>query len=236
MKTISSFSVTARGTGGSLPFFNSPAFVRVAPLTASYAATAKRTLQIPVAQERGSAVTPSLPNTGPQPPTGNVNASGSQTSSWDGTTISPGGNANTESTCMDNSPVLGCETFTLTVNGTQSDWAGKKVQVLLTWTSITNEYDIYVHKGSNAGPLVTSAVQGPGLTNQVVFIDASNLTTDAAHPTTVFTVHVVYDTTPASATDEYHGSATPVPITTTTITAAPQDTGPKIGFENFEPP
>jgi hypothetical protein len=236
MKKTSSASITARVTLGAVLLLSGIALLCVAPLTNSYAANANRTPRIPVAQKRGSVVTPSLPNTGPQPPSGNVNASGSQTSSWDGTTVSPGGNQNTESTCMDNSPVLGCETFTLTVSGTQSDWAGKKVQVLLTWTSITNEYDIYVHKGSNAGPLVTSAVQGPGLTNQVVFIDASNLTTDSAHPTTVFTVHVVYDTTPASATDEYHGSATPVPITTTAITAAPQDTGPKIGFENFEPP
>ena len=227
MKKTSSASITARVTLGAVLLLSGIALICVAPLTSSYGAKAKRNLRIPVAQKRGSVVTPSLPNTGPQPPTGNVNASGSQTASWDGTTISPGGNANTESTCMDNSPVFGCETFTLTVNGTQSDWAGKKVQVLLTWTSITNEYDLYVHKGSNAGPLITSAVQGPALTTQFVYIDASNLTTDALHPTTVFTVHVVYDTTPDSATDEYHGSATAVPLTATSITAAPQDTGPE---------
>ena len=192
--------------------------------------------QTGVSQQTKRKTAPALPNTGPQPPAGAVNASGTQTANWDGTTVSPGGNSNTESTCMDNSPVLGCETFTLTVNGTQADWAGKKVQVLLTWTSISNEYDIYIHKGSNAGPLITSAIQGPGLTNQVAFIDASNLTTDSTHPTTVFTVHVVYDTTPDSATDEYHGAATPVSTATTSITAAPQDTGPKIGFENFEAP
>jgi hypothetical protein len=233
MKT-SSASITARVTFGAVLFLSGIAFC-VAPLSGSYAAKAKRDAQTSL-PPKPVVIGAALPNTGPTPATGTVNASGTQTASWDGTTISVGGNSNTESTCMDNSSVLGCETFTLTVNGTQSDWAGKKVQVLLTWTSITNEYDLYVHKGSNAGPLVTSAIQGPGLTNQVVFIDASNLTTDATHPTTVFTVHVVYDTTPDSATDEYHGSATPVSTTTTSISAAPQDTGPKIGFENFEAP
>src|SRR6202035_197806 len=107
---------------------------------------------------------------------------------------------------------------------------------LLTWTNIANEYDIHIHKGSKAGPLLTSAYQGPGLTNQVAYIDPSNLPTSGVNPTTVFTVHVAYDTTPASAADEYHGSATAVPLTATSIAPAPQDTGPKIGFENFEAP
>jgi hypothetical protein len=234
MKT-SSASITARVTLGAVLLLSGIALLCVAPLSGSYAANAKRDARTSL-RPKPAVIGPALPNTGPTPATGTVNASGSQTANWDGTTISPGGNANTESTCMDNSSVFGCETFTLTVNGTQSDWAGKKVQVLLTWTSVTNEYDLYIHKGSNAGPLITSAVQGPALVNQVAYIDASNLTTDALHPTTVFTIHVVYDTTPDSATDEYHGSATPVPLTATSIAAAPQDTGPKVGFENFEPP
>src|SRR5438132_2881414 len=144
MKKTHSFT-TARVTLGTLFFLASIALVCVVPLTGSSAENAKRKVRSAVRQQAVVA-TPNLPNTGPTPASGTVNASGSQTASWDGTTISPGGNVNTESTCMDNSPVLGCETFTLTVNGTQSDWAGKKVQVLLTWTSITNEYDLYVHK------------------------------------------------------------------------------------------
>ncbi len=207
-----------------------------ATLDRSYASNVKRTSRSTAKSLSDGGTAPSLPNTGPTPASGSVNASGTQTASWNGTTISLGGNSNTDTTCMDNSPVLGCETFTLTVNGTQADWAGKKVQVLLTWTNLSNEYDIWIHKGSNAGPIVTSAIQGPGLTNQVAYIDASNLTTDAGNPTTVFTVHVAYDTTPASAADEYHGSATAVPIAATSIAAAPQDTGPKVGFENFEAP
>jgi hypothetical protein len=236
MKTNSSVSTTARVTFGAVLLLSGIGLLCL-PLTGSNAATkAKRNLRTTLVQTERGIATAALPNTGPTPATGTVNASGSQTSSWDGTTISPGGNQNTDSTCMDNSPVFGCETFTLTVIGTQADWAGKKVQVLLTWTNIANEYDIHIHKGSNAGPLITSAFQGPALTNQVAYIDPSNLPTSGVNPTTVFTVHVAYDTTPASVADEYHGTAIPVPTTATSIQAAPQDTGPKVGFENFEAP
>src|SRR5947209_9862748 len=132
---------------------------------------------------------------------------------------------------MENSAAFGCETFTVTVNGTPADWNGKKIQVLLTWGNLSNEYDIYIHKGSNAGPLVTSAIQGPALTNQVAYIDP------AANGTGVFTVHVVYDITPASATDPYHGSLT---VQSTAaggpggLVPAPADAGPAVGYENFE--
>lgn len=237
MKKTSSVSITARVTLGAVLSLSGVALLCLIPTSGSYGARMKRDSRTTVRQRSTSVISPAaLPNTGPTPASGSVNASGSQTASWDGTTISPGGNQNTDTTCMDNSSVFGCETFTLTVNGTQADWAGKKVQVLLTWTSVANEYDIWIHKGSNAGPVVTSAFQGPGLLYQVAYIDASNLTTDSLHPTTVFTVHVAYDTTPASATDPYHGSASPVSTSAVSIAAAPQDTGPKIGFENFEAP
>jgi hypothetical protein len=112
------------------------------------------------------------------------------------------------------------------------------VQVQLNWQSSANEYDIYIHQGANtnnsgtganSGPLVTSAMNGPGLTNQTAFIDV------AQWGTGVFTVHVVYDTTPV-LTDAYQGIATAVPETPAAPPPAPQDTGPKIGYENFEAP
>jgi hypothetical protein len=227
---------TARVTSGTLFVLASIGLVCVMPFTNSSAVSAKHNARSAVRPQTVTITPNAPPNSGPTPASGTVNATNTQTASWDGTTISPGGNQNTDTTCMDNSPVLGCETFTLTVIGTQADWAGKKVQVLLTWTSIANEYDIWIHKGSNSGPIVTSAFQGPGLTNQVAYIDASNLPTTGVNPSTVFTVHVAYDTTPASATDPYHGSATAVPLTAASIDAAPQDTGPKVGFENFEAP
>jgi hypothetical protein len=158
---------------------------------------------------------------------GGISASDTKAVTWDGTTISPGGVVNNESLCTDG---VNCETFTLTVKGTKADWAGKRVQVLLTWQSSTNEYDLYIHKGSNSGALVTSAVAGPGLTRQVAYIDPAHSGTG------VFTLHVAYDTTPASAADEYHGAVSAVPETPTPPPPAPQDTGPKIGYENFEAP
>jgi hypothetical protein len=170
-------------------------------------------------------VIPTFTTRAQNPASGTVNATGTQTATWVGTTISPGG-VIMESECVDG---VNCETFTLTIAGTPADWAGKKVQVLLTWVSGANEYDIYIHKDSNAGTLITSATNGPGQSFQIAYIDP------AISGTGVFTVHVAYDTTPTSATDQYHGAAgiaAPPPPPP----RAPQDTGPKIGFENFTVP
>jgi Dockerin type I domain len=173
----------------------------------------------------------------PTPSSGTVGPSPSGPSAtWNqGAPTTPGGNVNMESSCIEN---VTCETFTLTVSGTQSDWAGQRVQVQLNWQSSANEYDIYIHQGANintsgmganSGALVTSAMNGPGLTNQTAFIDVSQWGTG------IFTVHAVYDTTPV-ATDVYQGTATAVPETPAPPPPAPQDTGPKIGYENFEAP
>jgi hypothetical protein len=160
-------------------------------------------------------------------------APGGPTATWQGTATAPGGGVNTEAACIDG---VNCEVFTLTVTGTPTNWAGQKVQVQLNWSSSGNEYDIYIHQGANnnssgacSGPLVNSAMNGPGLTNQTSFIDVSQWGTG------VFTVHVVYDTTPV-VTDHYTGTASAVPITPAPPPPAPQDTGPKIGYENFEAP
>jgi hypothetical protein len=140
-----------------------------------------------------------------------------------------------ESSCVEN---VTCETFTLTITGTPANWAGQRVQVRLSWGNSANEYDIYIHQGANtntsgmganSGTLVTSAANGPGLTNQTAFIDVSQFGTG------VFTIHVASDLTPV-ATDTYSGTATAIPQTPAPPPAAPQDTGPKIGYENFEAP
>lgn len=152
---------------------------------------------------------------------------------WTGTTVSPGGNT-AESSCMDSGPAQSCETYTLTVGGAPADWAGKKVQVLLTWQVPANEYDIYIHKGSNSGTLVTSATQGPGQTTQIATIDPSSAGTGT------FTIHVAYDTTPASAADEYVGNVSVQTSTSPNAFVPPApvavDPGPAIGYENFEAP
>jgi hypothetical protein len=162
------------------------------------------------------------------PPAGTVGPSpGGPSATWQGTATAPGGGVNTEASCID---TVNCEVFTLTVNGTVANWAGQKVRVQLTWASSLNEYDIWIHQGgSTNGPLVTSAMSGPGLTSQTAYIDP------ATAGTGTFTIHVVYDTTP-NVTDHYTGTATAVPLTPAPPPPAPQDTGPKVGYENFIAP
>jgi len=132
------------------------------------------------------------------------------------------GGVTSEDTCVEG---VNCETFTFAVLGTQSDWiaANERVQVRLSWQNSANEYDIYLHKGANSsGPLVTSSIQGPGLTHQTAFIDVAQFGTG------VFTVHVAYDVTATSAVDPYRGAVSAVPQTFPTAPAATQDTGPKL--------
>jgi hypothetical protein len=174
---------------------------------------------------RARAQNPSSGTVGPSP--------GGPSAAWDQMIITPGGGVNTEAACVDPpTPGANCEVFTLTVNGTPAAWAGQKVRVQLTWQSSGNEYDIWIHKGgSTSGPLVTSAMSGPGLTSQTAYIDPA----DPAAGTGTFTIHIVPDTTPV-VTDHYHGTATAVPLTPVPPPPAPQDAGPKIGYENFIAP
>src|ERR1041384_6872845 len=161
------------------------------------------------------------------PDSGTIHASDTNTITWTGTHVAPGVVLNDESQCVDG---VNCETFTLTVAGTRSDWIDKRVQVLLTWTNGANEYDIYIHQGSNSGLLVTSAFQGPGITSQVAYIDIAHWGTG------VFTIHVAHDLTPGAAADPYHGAVSVVAAIPAPAPAAQQDTGPKVGYQNYEAP
>ncbi len=173
-------------------------------------------------------LTPLIGTRAQNPSSGTVGpAPGGPSATWQGTATAHGGGVNTEAACVDG---VNCEVYTLTVAGTQAGWVGQKVQVQLTWASSLNEYDLYIHQGSStSGPLVTSAVAGPGLTNQTAYIDV------ATFGTGVFTIHVVYDTTP-NVIDHYTGTASAVPLNPVPPPAATLDTGPKIGYENFEAP
>src|SRR5437660_3005048 len=172
---------------------------------------------------------PGIDTRAQNPTSGSVGPSpGGATANWDQTTTTPGGGVNTEMACVDG---VNCEVFNLTVTGVPADWTGQRVQVQLTWASSGNEFDIYIRKGMNntSGAIVTQAMNGPGLTSQTAYIDV------AANGTGVYTIHVVPDTTPV-VTDKYHGNARAVPITPAPPPPAPQDTGLKIGYENFEVP
>jgi hypothetical protein len=171
-------------------------------------------------------LTPFFSARGQNPASGTIHATDAAPLAWTGTHVAPGV-VTSESDCVDG---VSCETFTLTVAGTQSDWAGRRVQILLTWQNSSNEYDIYIHQGTSSGKLVTSAIQGPGLTSQIAFIDV------AQWGTGVFAIHVAHDVTPTSAADPYHGSASAVSQTPAAPPAASPDTGPAIGYQNYEAP
>ena len=144
---------------------------------------------------------------------------------WDGTAAGTGA-ANGESTCVE---AVSCDTFTLTVGGTQADWAaaGKRIEVKITPPASQDDYDLVIHKTSNIGTIVDSSGNGAGIPEVAHIIPA-------ADGIGVFTVHVIYfATTPP---DQYHGTATVVPLTPPQPPAATPDTGPKLGYENFEAP
>src|SRR5882724_5635115 len=161
------------------------------------------------------------------PASGTIHGNDTSALTWTGSSLAPGFVVNDESKCVDG---VNCDTFTLTIAGSRDDWTGKRVQVLLTWQHNANEYDIYIHQASNGGMLVTSAIQGPGLTSQISFIDV------AQWGTGVFTIHVAHDVTPTAPADPYHGAVTVVAETPAPPPAAAQDTGPKIGYQNYEAP
>src|SRR5213592_2116684 len=163
------------------------------------------------------------PNSGTLGPTG-------PTVNWAGTAT--GGSSLDESTCVEG---VNCDTFILTLSGTPADWTGLKARLTISCAdpSGVSDYDLYVHKGDNGGPIVPGGESAHGGTPpEVVDLDPSN----PAIGTGQFSVHVVYFS--ATAAFQYSGSASAISTTAGSALApsAPQDTGPKIGFENFEAP
>jgi uncharacterized repeat protein (TIGR01451 family) len=126
------------------------------------------------------------------PPAGTVGPTGPGVA-WDGTAV--GGASAGESSCVEG---VNCDTYTLTVSGTPADWSGKVVDVRISWLIPTNDFDLYVHKGSNAGPIVADSGSGAPDTDEEATFDPS------AEGTGVYTVHVVYFSV---AGEQYHGTA-----------------------------
>ncbi|HJT81997.1 MAG TPA: hypothetical protein VJ719_12435, partial [Chthoniobacterales bacterium] len=134
-------------------------------------------------------------------PTSGMMTPNSGSLSWTGTAV--GGAYNGESTCVDG---VNCDTFTLTVTGTPADWSGKRIRIAMSWLVLANDYDLYIHKNSNAGPVVDSSTHGAPSTSETAYIEAGDLDADGS---TIFTVHVGYFT--GSAADQYHCQASVVP-------------------------
>src|SRR5947207_12475708 len=84
------------------------------------------------------------------PSAGTLNPGG-PTVSWAGTAA--GGGSTDESTCVEG---VNCDTFILTLSGTPTNWTGLKARMVVGCAdpSGASDYDVYVHKGDNTGPIV----------------------------------------------------------------------------------
>src|SRR5437879_2524329 len=158
MKKVSSTSMTARATIGALFFVTGICLIVSGVFTA-----------------RLHSATPS---------SGALNSAGPQLN-WVGTAV--GGGSLDESTCIEG---VNCDTFTLTLSGAPTDWAGLKARITISCAdpSGLSDYDVYVHKGDNNGPIVPGGTSAHGGTPpEIVDLDPSN----PEIGTGTFSVHVV---------------------------------------------
>src|SRR6266404_9887331 len=145
MKKVLYPSVTARATIGAL-FFVIGVFLVVFVLFTSGLRSA-------------------MPSSGTLGPTG-------PTVNWAGTAT--GGSSLDESTCVEG---VNCDTFTLTLSGTPTNWTGLKARIVISCAdpSGVSDYDVYVHKGDNTGPIVPGGVSAhSGTPPEVVDLDPSD--------------------------------------------------------------
>jgi hypothetical protein len=121
-----------------------------------------------------------------------------------------------EQNCQDG---VNCDTFKLTISGTQADWAGKSVHIQIDWLAPAFDYALSVHKGTNADPSVASSdnpIDSPRNWEAVDIIPSVSGVGD-------YSVHVIYFTT--SSLDAYKGTAS-------IGTAAPASTPPPVSTES----
>ena len=108
------------------------------------------------------------------------------------------------------------DVFTLTVVGSEADFAGRNILVGIEWTLPSQDYDLVIRKedngvpgyqnsGANADTIVNTSGNGPPATREETGIPAAQLDVTG---TTVFYVVGVYFA--ASGADQYAGSASAV--------------------------
>jgi hypothetical protein len=163
-------------------------------------------------------------------PSGDTLNPGGPNLNWSGTGTGP--SSVDESTCVEG---VNCDTYVLTLSGTPTNWAGLKARITISAAdpSGATDYDLYVHKGDNSGPIVPGGTSAHGGTPpEIVDLDPS----DPNVGTGQFSVHVVYFS--ATAAYQYSGRAEVLSLSATSSLppAAPQGTWVKPGFENFEAP
>jgi hypothetical protein len=143
---------------------------------------------------------PFAPTRASNPTAGTLNPAdpGGTSLQWDGTATG-GSSANGEdpTTCIEGAT---CDSYTLTISGQPTDWAGKKIHVQISWLIPATDYDLYVHKDTVTGPIVKQSAGSAPSTSEQVDLDPSG-----PGGTGVFVVHVVYFT---AVGDQYHGTAT----------------------------
>jgi len=128
------------------------------------------------------------------------------TVNWAGSGIA--GVTTDETTCVDGTD---CDTFTINLSGSPSNYKGLVLNISIGWGLSTNDFDVYVHKGDITGPVVASSTNGIPDISEFVSIDPT------VTGTGMYTVHIV-DSTVAPG-DPYHGTAL--------ITTPPTDTAAK---------
>ena len=127
---------------------------------------------------------------------------------------------------------LTCDTFTLTVGGTAADWSGKLVRIKIEWMLPVTDYDLYIHKDSNSGPVIASS--GRGATSPTEPLTWEDTTIDpAVTGVGVYTVRAVYYA--ATLLDQYRGSAT-IETKPASPPAPPPSTEAAPGYTNYQAP
>ena len=148
---------------------------------------------------------------------------------WTGTAAGVPPTAGGEADCVEGT---NCDSFTMTISGTPADWAAaaKQLHVQITWTLNATDYDLFIHKGNLAGPVVASSASGGTTVEQVDLNPASS-----SIGTGAFVVHVVYFAS-AGSTDQYKGAASVIATPPGPVPAPAPASGLPPRYENFTPP
>jgi hypothetical protein len=152
------------------------------------------------------------------PTSGSLKPAKGATVNWQGSGVA--GATTDETTCVDG---VDCDTFTINLTGSPSDYKGLVLSISITHQISANDYDLYVHKGALSGPVVASATAGIPETSEAVMIDPTVTGVGA------YTIHVV-DSAVAPG-DPYNGMAL---ITTPPTDNKARGTAPT--YANYQSP
>ncbi|MDQ6809536.1 MAG: hypothetical protein M3Z64_08975, partial [Verrucomicrobiota bacterium] len=161
-------------------------------------------------------------------PAGGTIAPAGPTLTWTGTATAVPPTAGGEDACVEGT---NCDSYKLTISGTPADWAAalKQVHIEITWSLNSTDYDLFVHKGTLAGPVVASSASGGTTIEQVDMNPAS-----PSIGTGDFVVHAVYYA--SNPADQYKGLAKTIAVAPGPIPAPAPASGFAPRYETFNPP